>query len=146
MFWDIFVSLCAEKGTSPNGVARAIGVSSGSVTSWKQGRIPHNPTLLKIANYFGVSVDYLLGKEEKEKPAEIGELSEGERVWLETYHRLPPETREALVRVLGMFDQFSPDMQGPILELVRATLLGQQNGFYRSDCAIDIGTGKNKAQ
>ncbi len=66
MFWENFVSLCADRGMKPNPVAKELGISSGSVTSWKNGAIPHPTTLKKIADYFDVSVDYLLGKE---KPA-----------------------------------------------------------------------------
>ena len=69
MFWDKFVSLCVQHNTKPNPVAAALGISSGAVTKWKQGAEPNSTTLRKIANYFGVSVDYLLGHEEKEKPA-----------------------------------------------------------------------------
>ena len=37
--------------------------ADSSVTSWKNnGRVPHHTTLIKIADYFGVSVDYLIGK------------------------------------------------------------------------------------
>ena len=48
---------------SANAVAKVLGCSSGSVTSWKNGKVPHHGTLLKIAKHFGVSVDYLLGKD-----------------------------------------------------------------------------------
>ena len=63
MFWTIFFDLCKNKGTSPNAIAKLLGFSSGSVTSWKNGKVPHHGTLLKIAEHFGVSVDYLLGKD-----------------------------------------------------------------------------------
>ena len=56
---------------SANAVAKVLGCSSGSVTSWKNGKVPHHGTLLKIAKHFGVSVDYLLGKEEEKSPAEL---------------------------------------------------------------------------
>lgn len=53
-------------------VAKATGISTGSMTDWKKGRsAPKVDKLQKIADYFGVSVDYLLGNEPKEKtPAE----------------------------------------------------------------------------
>ena len=77
MFWDIFSSLCSENKSSPNAVAKLLGIASGTVTSWKQGRVPHHGTLIKIADHFGVSVDYLLGKtEQKEKPSPEGESYE----------------------------------------------------------------------
>lgn len=60
MFWENFVNLCNSVGKSPNGIAKDINVSSGAITSWKKGKVPHHSTLLKIANYFNVSVDYLL--------------------------------------------------------------------------------------
>ena len=66
-FFDIYSMLCNQNGKSPNSVAKELGISSGSVTWWKQGKIPHAPTLKKIADYFGVTVEYLLGKE-TEKP------------------------------------------------------------------------------
>lgn len=62
MFWNTFYNLCHMKRMSPNRVAKELGFSSGSVTSWKQGRIPHYDTLLKLSDYFGVSIDYLLGR------------------------------------------------------------------------------------
>ena len=39
-----------------------MGISSGSITKWRNGTIPQGSTLDKIASYFGVSTDYLLGK------------------------------------------------------------------------------------
>jgi len=45
---------------SPAAVTREIGLNNSSPTAWKRGAIPKGETLQKIANYFGVSVDYLL--------------------------------------------------------------------------------------
>ena len=62
MFYDRFVELCKTKRMSPAAVARDIGLSNSSTTTWKRGAIPKGETLQKLADYFGVSVDYLLGK------------------------------------------------------------------------------------
>lgn len=62
-FFERFSALCKEKGETPNSVARYIGASSGSVTAWKRGAAPRNATLTKIADYFGVTTDYLLGQD-----------------------------------------------------------------------------------
>lgn len=61
MFWEKFVSLCAEKGISPNGACAELGLSNATATKWKNGAIPRNTTLKKVADYFGVSTSYLLG-------------------------------------------------------------------------------------
>ena len=74
MFYEIFIKLCQKSGKSANAVAKDLRIASGTVSEWKKGRAPQNATLLKIAEYFGVSVDYLLGKEDKHVASE--ELSE----------------------------------------------------------------------
>ena len=61
MFWNTLVELCNKKGVSPNFVAKELGITSGTVTSWKKGAIPRDTTLNKIAKYFGVTPEYLLG-------------------------------------------------------------------------------------
>ena len=62
MFWDNFIKLCNQINKSPTSVISDLGISRGSVTHWKSGKVPHHDTLLKIANHFDVTVDYLLGK------------------------------------------------------------------------------------
>ena len=68
MFYQIFLKLCAQKNVKPNHVTKAIGMSNATATDWKNGRIPRDVTLQKLSNYFGVTVDYLLGKEQEKKP------------------------------------------------------------------------------
>ncbi len=62
MFWETFKRLCQEHGTTPSNVAEAIGGGRSSTTQWKNGSVPQGKKLQKIADYFDVSVDYLLGK------------------------------------------------------------------------------------
>lgn len=57
-FWKKFEELCKMVGKSPNAVAKELGISSGAVTFWKQGRIPHQATLEKLAKYFNVTINY----------------------------------------------------------------------------------------
>ena len=71
MFWKIFLRLCNERGLKPNNVAKHLGIASGTVSGWKnKGQIPQDGNLIKIADYFNVSVDYLLGKEDAPIPTE----------------------------------------------------------------------------
>lgn len=68
MFYDIFKQLCDEKGITPTKASTEIGFSRGSVSYWKKKYMqgddakPDSYTAAKIADYFGVSVDYLLGR------------------------------------------------------------------------------------
>ncbi len=61
MFWKRFYNLCLRSGKRPNPIGKEIGLSSGIISKWKNGGIPNGETLMKLARYFDVSVDYLLG-------------------------------------------------------------------------------------
>ena len=70
MFWERFVSLCAENNTKPNPVASQLGISSGAVTRWKSGSIPNSVTIHKIAEFFHVTSSYLLGETDERHSVE----------------------------------------------------------------------------
>lgn len=56
-----------EKGLTQKELAQALGLNSKStITNYEQNsRDPDYETLIKIAKYFGVSVDFLLGQTDK---------------------------------------------------------------------------------
>ena len=62
---------------SQQALADALGTSQSTVGNWESGRRnPKHATAIQLAHFFGVSVDYLLGLEEKkELPAQGEELS-----------------------------------------------------------------------
>ena len=63
-FYERLNSLCRKSGTTITGVCKLLGISSGTVSAWKTGAMPRGDTVRKIAEYLGVSTDYLLtGKE-----------------------------------------------------------------------------------
>ncbi len=68
MFWDIFYALCKQQSVTPNYVCGKLGFSTATATHWKKGKMPGADSLQKIADYFGVSVDYLLGKTDVRAP------------------------------------------------------------------------------
>ena len=74
MFYDVFKRLCDEKGVSCNRAATEMGLSNATATKWKKtGATPSGDTLSKIAVYFDVSIDDLLGNEEKPAAPKDGE-------------------------------------------------------------------------
>lgn len=70
VFWSRFVSLCKESGTTPTGVCKALGLSTGSPPGWKRGRIPSYSIISKIAAYFGVEPEYFVAETEKAPDSE----------------------------------------------------------------------------
>ena len=61
MFKENFVRLCNQRGESPTVVCKKIGITSSAFSKWTDESIPRQATLMRIADYFGVSVSYLLG-------------------------------------------------------------------------------------
>lgn len=60
---DNIFSLMSERGISSKELSKQTGISSGNISDWKSGRsTPKADNLAKIADYFGCSVDYLLGR------------------------------------------------------------------------------------
>lgn len=72
MFWDNFLAECAKKGKSPAVVAEELGFSNSATTCWKNGSLPRMSSRKKIADYFGITVEELMGT--KKEPAGMGGL------------------------------------------------------------------------
>lgn len=77
MSYDVFKRLCESKEVRPSDVSKVTGIAAQTFTDWKKGKYePKNEKMQKIADYFGVSVEYL----------NTGEIKEG--------YYLNPETAE----------------------------------------------------
>lgn len=62
MFFEVFCVLCEKRGISVTKATVEMGLSRTIGTKWrKTGAVPNGETLNTIANYFGVTTDYLLG-------------------------------------------------------------------------------------
>ncbi len=63
MFYDLFMNLCEKNNVAPTRAALDMGLSKSAPIKWRTtGATPQGETLTKIAQYFHVSTDYLLGK------------------------------------------------------------------------------------
>lgn len=74
--YDRIASLCSNKGIKPGKMCNDLGISRGSIGDLKKGRREgiSIKTATKIADYFGVTTDYLLtGDETKKAPTDEGE-------------------------------------------------------------------------
>ena len=68
--YERFEQLLQKRGVTPYKVSKETGVTQTSLSNWKSGRnTPSAKTLQKMADYFGVTVGYLMGTEEEEPNA-----------------------------------------------------------------------------
>lgn len=118
MFWETFYKLCVEKNTSPNAVAKKIDVSNSTTTKWKNGTIPNGEILIKLANYFNVSIDYLLGRTEEPKQQNINhgniEGNQGNIYNTETEKKLDETSAE----LLEQFKKLSLKNKGEAIRII----------------------------
>lgn len=104
--FEIFNSLIQSKGLSAYRVAKDLGFSPVLFSDWKSGKSkPKYDKLQKIADYLGVSVDYLLGRDsndtqsgkssneesDKKSASAAIELTENESNLLTAYRQLNAE-------------------------------------------------------
>lgn len=66
MFLDNIEELARKKNVSLTAVANACDLSNNAATKWRNGAVPNSKNLKKIADYFGVSVEYLLRDNENQ--------------------------------------------------------------------------------
>ena len=94
--------LCKQRGIKGGRMCVDLGISKSLMTDLKSGRKKsvNAETAQKIATYFGVSVGYLLGEEEKEKPTAQGDgLSEDMKELIEQIKKLPEDKVQMLLQV-----------------------------------------------
>lgn len=85
-----------SKKMTMKSLGNVIGVAESTISLYETGkREPDIATLILLANYFGVTVDYLVGHEKKPTVKDDG-LTEMERLFLS----LPPDRREEVLRFM----------------------------------------------
>jgi transcriptional regulator with XRE-family HTH domain len=102
-FCERLRSLREETGLSQRQLADKLGVERTRYNKWENGYEPSYEVLVKIADYFCVSIDYLLGRT-NEKWAYIAKMPsdmEGVRVVKYGTDQLTPEEIAALRRFLA---------------------------------------------
>lgn len=68
MFADIFNQLLQTRRISAYKLSRDTGITQGMISYWKSGeRLPSAENLIRLADYFDCSIDYLLGRTDKQE-------------------------------------------------------------------------------
>lgn len=115
--YDVFEKLCNKKGVTPYRVCKETGLTTSTISNWKAGRYtPKQDKMQKIAEYFGVSVDYLMTGEETEEGyylnSETAKLAqemfedEDMRSLFDMKRNMPPERFKAHMEFMkNLYDQ-----------------------------------------
>jgi transcriptional regulator with XRE-family HTH domain len=103
-------------------LAKMVGYTSrSSINKIEKGLVDlPRSKLIKISNALGVTPSYLMGWEEEKPP--VNELSEDERLLLELYRKVSPETQKVLLTMVDTFDSQSDETRQMLLAMIRAAL------------------------
>ena len=99
---NVLKSLREKNRLSMAKIATSLGIPKGTYASYEYGqREPNIDMINKIADFYGVTTDYLLGREPAPDPFGDYQLSEeDEKEVIEKYMSFPPEIRACLMDVL----------------------------------------------
>ena len=101
---EILLTLRKEKGVTQKDLAEYLQISRQAYANYEAGnRSPDFETLIKLSEYFEVTVDYLLGKDtkpQKEKPVEDDGLSPNRRKLIDFARSVPEEKVEQVYSVI----------------------------------------------
>lgn len=103
MFYDNFVALCASVDKTPAYVGRELGIDKSTISCWKARKTkPSDVNAQKIADYFGVTVEELMGKGIKKGPIpKDGAVSEPKQKLRDLIDGLSDEQCEKLAGLIA---------------------------------------------
>ena len=71
-FGEILAELRQDRGLTQRDLAKLFFVTPGTISNYEKGRhLPDAERLIKIADYFSVTTDYLLGRSSSNLPADV---------------------------------------------------------------------------
>lgn len=94
---SIIKSLCDKRGINIFTLEKALGIGNGNIRRWDTSR-PNIDKVEAVADYFGVSVDFILERE-KQTGVCVG-LSEEALMIAKIVDALPPEHRRLLLALV----------------------------------------------
>lgn len=102
--YENICNLCSEKNIKPGKMCVDLGLSKSLMTDLKAGRKKtiRVDTAQKIADYFGVTVDRVLGAEKETAAQKDDGLNYTDSELLQAYHVADARTKEAIRTLLGI--------------------------------------------
>lgn len=96
-----------ERGLTQNEIAEAIGTSRTNIGRWEKGlNEPSYTFVVKLANFFNVTVDYLIGNEENVSNVRGGypeTFTEEEKTLIRYYRAIGKEAKMAIFTTAESF-------------------------------------------
>lgn len=105
--YEILSKLMLDKGIKSHyEIFKATGVSQSSLSDWKKGKgTPGMANIVKLAEFFNVSTDYMMGID-KEKPNGITDgLNEQDQIVLNNFRQLSDDDKALVASLISKLKQ-----------------------------------------
>lgn len=97
--YERFKKLCDMKGVKASNVMKELGISNSVVANWKaRNGLPNSQTAIKIADYFGVSTDEILGRTPMIDAGIL--LSDSEKTIIEYFRESDDVSKEHIMKYI----------------------------------------------
>ena len=135
------VATCSErikkaltiKGMKQSDLCRLTKIPKSALSQYISGAFePKQDRIYLMAQALNVNETWLMGldvpmeRQVKKVSPSKSDLSEGEKMWLELYHRLSDDTRVLMVNMMDSFDRIPEDKQKLALQMIRIALGDQE--------------------
>jgi len=106
MLYERLQTLCEERAEKITPVLEGLGIATSATGRWKKGTLPTGDKLILLADYFNVSIDFLLGrtneriKSTEHEIAEHKQLSEQEEELIDGYRKLNPRMKHDIMTMI----------------------------------------------
>ena len=95
------IELMEERGLKQSEIMKVCNVGQSTISMWKKGATPNVQTLMILADYFQVSIDYLLGREDDYGNVTVGTTGEKltlrEEELLSCFRQMPDNIKNAVL-------------------------------------------------
>lgn len=91
--------LANAQGLSLPALEAKLNLGNGTISRWSKSS-PNTDKLARVADYFHVSLDYLLGRFEKENSPSKLVLTEGEKDLLELFRSIPENQQPVVLAMI----------------------------------------------
>lgn len=98
IFYQRYEQLCSERGLKPQTqeILSVLGVTSPTISGWRKGASPKIEAICSLANYFGVSSDYLLGLSELRNPSNMT-LTDHEQLLIKAFRSADAQGQQNII-------------------------------------------------
>lgn len=129
-----------SKGFTQNQVAKILRISDGTYKNYEQGkREPNGDMIVKLANLYNVTTDYLLGRDDTPpNPIEMLSNDKLEQSLIGGYFKLPKEVRVKILEMITEAVERTKQEESPKIDVTYSKIYADEGGVIKRETPADL--------